>query len=85
MLHWLGLVAREAREAAGRHQVHIAVRVPGKKPADQATIGRFEAGKAWPRNPSRTIAAYAEDLEIDPFDLWEEAVRRWRQERDATP
>ena len=76
MLYWLGLVAREAREARGRKQVHIAASLS----VNQETIGRFERGEAWPRNPDLTVVAYADDLDVDPRDLWGEAVRRWRDE-----
>jgi transcriptional regulator with XRE-family HTH domain len=74
MLYWLGIVAREAREARDRKQVHIAA-VLG---VNQMTVSRFEQGRAWPRDPDQIIAAYAEDLDLDPRDLWEEACRRWR-------
>lgn len=77
MLHWLGLAAREARERAGRRQVHIAAAAD----VGETTISRFEAGKQWPRSPDRTIAAYAQVLEVDAIEIWQEALRRWDQER----
>lgn len=74
MLHWLAAAARDAREAQGRKQVHVAASLG----LNQETIGRFERARTWPRDPDAIIAAYADDLGIEPIDLWEDALRRWR-------
>lgn len=77
MLAHLAEAARAAREAKGRLQVHIAASVG----VNQVTILRFEQGKTWPRNPDRIIAAYADDLDIDPREIWDDALTRWRRTR----
>src|SRR5687768_16117767 len=73
MLFWLARACRQARAATGRKQVHVAASAD----VDQSTVNRFEKGKAWPRNADRLVAAYAADLDIDPIDLWEQALRDW--------
>lgn len=75
LLPFLGAACRDAREHHGRLQVHIAVELE----VDQATVRRFEQGKHWPRDPDAMVAAYARDLDMDPRELWEEALRRWRE------
>lgn len=77
MLPWIGGAARAAREAGGRKQVHIAATLG----VDQSTIGRFEGGRAWPRDPDKVIAAYADDLDITPLEIWDAALRMWRADR----
>lgn len=81
MLLWLARAAVAAREAAGRKQVHIAASAN----RDQSSIFRFEqAAKAkggWPRDADRIVSAYADDLDIDPIDLWKHALALWEQDR----
>jgi hypothetical protein len=79
MLFWLSKAASAARDEARRKQVHVAAGAD----VDQSTIWRFERAGAWPRNPDRVVAAYAEDLDITAFDLWEEALRLWREHREG--
>lgn len=81
MLYWLTQAAGQMREAAGRIQVHVAASLS----VDQSTIGRFESGISWPRNPDKTIRAYADDLDIEPIQIWEEALRLWAEHRASTP
>ncbi len=78
MIEFLAQAAKAAREAAGRKQVHIAAELS----SDQSTIYRFEQGR-WPRDPDQLIAAYAEDLDLDPRDIWAEALKLWREEAGA--
>jgi hypothetical protein len=59
----------------------VASRCRSTLRVNQETIGKFERGQRWPRDPDRTIAAYAEDLDIEPFVLWREALRRWEREQ----
>jgi hypothetical protein len=82
MLFWLAKVCRDARIAAGRRQVHIAVRV-GAKAVDSSTIARFERAEVWPRNADEMVAAYADDLDLEPRVLWSRAIRCWLA--DGTP
>jgi hypothetical protein len=74
MIHYLAEVAKEARERAERKQVHIAAQMS----ADQSRIYRFEQGDRWPRDVEKIVSAYADDLDIEPAVIWDEAVRRFR-------
>ena len=82
MLLWLARAAVQAREAAGRKQVHIAASAD----RDQSSIYRFEQaakGKSgWPRDADRIVAAYADDLDIDPIALWAQALQMWQKDRE---
>lgn len=71
MIYWLAQAAKAERLRRGRKQVHIAAAID----RDQSTVNRFEQGEHWPRDPDEILAGYAEDLEIDPWDLWARAVR----------
>jgi hypothetical protein len=73
MIRWLAQAAQEARLEAGRLEVHVAAALN----RDQSTINRFEQGKAWPRNPDETIQAYADDLGVDPRQIWTRAIELW--------
>lgn len=77
LLPYLGAAARDARERAGRLQVHVAAELDVR----ESTIRNFETGKHWPTNPDRTVGGYASDLGVDPLEIWEEALRRWRADR----
>jgi len=78
MLYWVALACRSARESAGRLQVHIGASAN----VDQSTINRFEKHIAWPRDADKLVAAYAEDLGIEPIQLWREALRLWQDALD---
>lgn len=78
MLYWLAQAAKQAREAAGRKQVHVAASAN----KDQSSIYRFEAAQGWSRDTDLILAAYADDLDIDPLDIWETAIRLWRESGD---
>lgn len=77
MLVHLGAAARAARKAHGRKQIHIAVRLD----VSEQTVQNFELGHHWPRNPDVTIRGYADELGIDPLEIWREALRRWEDAR----
>lgn len=79
MLFWLSRACEAARKAASRRQVHVAASAN----VDQSTIARFEKGTAWPRQTDRVVAAYADDLEVDAVDLWQEALRLWAEDREG--
>lgn len=92
MVYWLARAAKELREAAGRKQVHVAASMS----KDQSTVYRFEQGGTVPRELDLFIAAYADDLEIEPMQIWARALELWKEdgqqatvhdlltERDAT-
>jgi hypothetical protein len=73
MVYWIAEAAKEAREEAGRLQVHVAAGLD----KNQSAIARFEDHKNQPRDLDQTIAAYAEDLDIDPRQLWARALEMW--------
>jgi hypothetical protein len=83
MLEWLAEAAATLRLAAEpkRKQVHIAAGAD----VDQSTINRFEKAEAWPKNPDTIVRAYADDLDVDPIQIWEHALRLWAQNRAANP
>jgi len=83
MLYWLALAAKQAREARERIHVHIAARAG--KGVDQSTISRFENHTAWPDKLETILDGYAEDLDVDQFDIWAAAVELWRQYRALSP
>lgn len=80
MIVALAAAAKEAREKAERKIIHIAVVAD----MDPSTIWRFEHGQ-WPRNADQIIAAYAAELEIEPFDLWQRALEIWSATEQPTP
>lgn len=73
MVYWVAEAAKEAREEADRLQVHVAAGIN----KNQSAIARFEDHKNQPRNLDETIAAYADDLDIDPRQLWARALEMW--------
>lgn len=76
MLAHLGAACRAARLRARRKQIHIAVALD----VSEGTVRHFELGHRWPQNPDRTIRAYADEVGVTPHELWEDALRRWRDE-----
>lgn len=78
MVYWLAKAARQARQEAGRKQVHIAASID----RDQSMIARFERGSAWPRDVDRIVAGYADDLGITEIALWERALALWADQQD---
>lgn len=77
LLPWIAAAARDARIDARRKQVHIAA----ERGMTEESIRKFEQAKRWPRDPDAMVNAYASDLDLDPLDLWAEAVERWRGSR----
>lgn len=70
LLDALARICRAARNDVGRKQVHIAARMD----IDQSTIARFERAGGWPRNVGSVVSAYAEELGLDQWDLWQQAL-----------
>lgn len=75
MTFWLAVAAKELREAAGRLHVHVAASMS----KNQSTVYRFEEGNTVPRDLNLFIAAYADDLDIEPMQIWERALELWRE------
>lgn len=74
MLEHIGEASRDARRQAGLRQLDVATTAG----VSHVTISRFERGKSWPLDPDRVVAAYAEELRVDPIELWTAALDRWR-------
>lgn len=81
MLFWLAKACKEARLAADRKLVHVAASAN----RDQSTLFRFEKGEGWPRETDQFIAAYADDLDIDPIQIWETAIQMWKADAASNP
>lgn len=77
MAYWLGLVAGHLRHRAGRKMVRVAAAAD----VTESTISRFEKGrsKGFPHDPDRIVAAYATELDIQPYELWAVALELWRE------
>lgn len=75
MIRFLAQAAEEAREDAGRKRYHVAAEIS----VDPSTVYRFEKGQ-WPQQPDLMVSAYASDLQIEPIELWERALRLWRED-----
>lgn len=75
MLYWIGRACREQRVAKGRTQGNVAASLG----VDSATVGRFERGERWSRDPDAMVGAYADDLDITPIALWALAIERWQE------
>jgi hypothetical protein len=77
MRHWLGVVCKEERKK--RHDV-LQVDIATQTRNNQSTIARFERGEGWPNFPDLVVAAYARECELEPIELWAEALDRWKAE-----
>lgn len=67
-------ICRDARKAIGLKQVHIGAGAD----LDQSTIARFERAGGWPRDVGRIVNAYAAELGVDPWDIWQQALTQGR-------
>jgi hypothetical protein len=74
MLPWLAQAARELREERGRKLVNVASSLG----ASESTVWRFENAVGWPERPDLMIAAYADDLDLEPLAIWTRALELWR-------
>lgn len=80
MLFWIATACKQARKHAGRIQSQIAASAV----VDQATINRFEHHIAWPKvGADRIVAAYADDLDIDVLQLWQQAMHLWGRRKSG--
>lgn len=67
MLYWLTAACKEAREAVGRKQVHIAASLEGGR-------DRFEQGDGWRWETDALVAAYERLCGLPAGELWRRAV-----------
>lgn len=81
LIYWLGQALKRLRqESPGLKQVRIAATAG----VDQSTIWRLEEeAHRWPRHVEVIVAAYAEELELDPRDIWAFAFELWRHYGEA--
>lgn len=79
LLPHLAAVARECRQAADATVWDIA----DAAGVNTSTVYRFERGCAWPKDPDMLLAAYGVIEDCHPAELWERALRRWRQGQDV--
>lgn len=80
MLHWLARAASEMRDEHDRKLVNIASSL-GRS---ESTVSRFEKAVGWPERPDAMIDAYADDLDINPIEIWSRALELWRAATVAT-
>lgn len=73
--HYLADVCREVREQQGANRSVIAAQFN----TSEWTVRRFEmqTGK-WSAQTDELIAAYAHLAGIEPVDLWQRAIDRWK-------
>lgn len=86
MAYWIGKACEKARRKAGISEGRMAVEVKrpkrGKDEVNVVTILRFEKGReGWPRLFPELFRTYVEQTGENPFELWEEALRLWRDYR----
>ncbi len=77
--YYLADVCREAREKAGRNQNYIA----GQIGSGIDKVKNFELQKIrWSPDTDLLVATYAELASVDPVDLWQRAIDRWKAAQD---
>lgn len=70
----IGQVVRERRQAE-----HVKlVRVGAALDKSEGSLSRFESGQVWAELDA-VVTAYANELGVEPVELWAEAVERWRK------
>lgn len=79
ILKTLGAVARELREAKDVLAVEIGARIRHT----EGVVSRFERGETVPRNLDLMVQAYADELDLDPADIWQMTIKRWRELPEA--
>lgn len=81
MVRYLGVALRDLRKARKIKLIEIAY--PLRK--SEAAMSRFEGGRV--RQPEAidvVVDAYARELELEPFEIWAEALKRWREATTET-
>jgi hypothetical protein len=74
ILEHIGQVVRERRQAE-----HVKlVRVGAALDKSEGSLSRFESGQVWAELDA-VVTAYANELGVEPVELWAEAVERWRK------
>lgn len=79
MLPFIAEAARRMRVEHARLHSHIAASFS----KDQSTVSRFEKGTGWSRDTDGLVAAYADDLGVAPREIWERALRLWREAEEG--
>jgi len=73
LLPHLGKAARTLRRERGIKLVRVGAALD----KTEAALARFERGEAQPNDLDATIQAYAEELDIDPIEIWQLALEYW--------
>lgn len=82
MLPHIARACRRERLASEVSQSEVAA-IAG---VTRQTVGEFEAGRNWPRNPDRVVGAYAQACDGDAVQIWALAASSLDVERrEATP
>jgi hypothetical protein len=76
MIKFLAAAAKQLREEADRRLYQVASSPTDR--LDPSTIYRFEKGR-WPENADRMVDLYADDLEIEPIEIWARALELWQE------
>lgn len=81
--HYLADVCREVREQAKANRSLIAAQFN----ASEWTVRRFELQQGkWSAQTDELVAAYAHMAGVEPSDIWQRAIDRWRQaQAEASP
>lgn len=75
MQDWIRQVLRERREQAG---ITLA-QVEYATSRDRGNLSKFERGVSRElRDLDGVVAGYADLLGVEPIDLWQEALDRWK-------
>lgn len=74
----LGRTCLAARISAGIKQIDIA----STAGVSEGAVSRFETGRNTPRDLDRLVAAYAEECEAAPYELWLAALDAWQREQN---
>ena len=74
--HYLADVCRDVREQAKANRSVIAAQFN----ASEWTVRRFEMQKGkWSAQTDELVEAYAKLAGVEPPDLWQRAIDRWRE------
>lgn len=80
--HYLADVCREVREQAGANRSVIAARFN----ASEWTVRRFEMQQGkWSAQTDELVESYAKLAGVEPVELWQRALTRWRNSQAKDP
>lgn len=80
----LGRACKNARLAANDGRGIKLIHVAAALDRAEATLSNFENGKVQPDNVDRVVLAYAAELEINPLELWADALKLASEEQQPS-